>query len=385
VGTIIQSEAAKNGAAIDDANFANGTVRSIYGNDGTNDLIKIDAMGTFPSLGTLYDSSGTSLNITTAAFTANTSKGYMSFQDTTSGVLYTEYSTGGFQSNVPSWVRGQSSGGFCRVTAVNDIKMNSIVPKIPEILHASTNIGWSSKNTSSSLNTLSNEWGSIGLGINNEFLNEEKKIYSFSNNPLSQSLYIRAQFNSTTPYVSPIVDTTRMNGIIIHNIINSDSTNENEHVGNALTRYISKRVELADGQDAEDMLVYVNAFKPVGTDVEVYAKILHSEDVDFDSKDYSLMRQVTDINTFSTGIDGTNIREYEYTFSANTDGSNFLGSNSDNQAKLNTTNSNIVGYRSKEGGIFHTYKVFAIKLVLKANSSNIVPLVNDLRVIALQK
>ena len=145
-------------------------------------------------------------------------------------------------------------------------------------------------------------------------------------------------------------------------------------------------VEPADGQDAADMIVYLIAFKPSGTDIKVYARVIHAEDGDaFDDKDYTLLRQVTAANTVSSGFDGTDVKEYEYTFSANTDGQNFLGSNADNQAKLNTNNSDVVAYRAADGSIYHGYKTFAIKIVMTASGTNLVPLVDDLRVIALQK
>ena len=37
-------------------------------------------------------------------------------------------------------------------------------------------------------------------------------------------------------------------------------------------------VTLADGLDAEDIKVYVNAYKPANTDIKVYAKILNETD-----------------------------------------------------------------------------------------------------------
>mgnify|MGYP000373710598 FL=1 len=175
-----------------------------------------------------------------------------------------------------------------------------------------------------------------------------------------------------------------MNGIVIGNIINNDSTNETNNYGNAKVRYISRRIELADGQDAEDIMVYLNAFKPHGTDIKVYAKILNAEDTDFESKDFTLLKQNTALSRFSEGFDGSDIREFEYTFESD-DASGFLNSNDNNQAKLNNDNSGIVAYRSSEGSIFNGYKTFSIKIVTTSQSTALVPLIDDLRVIALQK
>ena len=63
------------------------------------------------------------------------------------------------------------------------------------------------------------------------------------------------------------------------NVINNDDTNE--HItdgGNALSKYVSRTVTLGEGLDAEDIKVFVNAYKPAGTDVKVYAKAINQAD-----------------------------------------------------------------------------------------------------------
>lgn len=390
VGTVIQSAAAYNGDAITASGFANGTVRQIVSANGAGIVtVKIDALGSFPVSGSLYLPGNSSPIGTTHTFTANSSTGTVSFYYSTSGKLYIDTSTGGFANG---YVRGQKSGASARVTSVDNLIMNTVVPKIPEIKHAKTSTGWAVRTTSTS-GVISTEWTTVELGQDNNFYDAEKKVYSRSNEDgLSavsgsrKTLVYRGTMATTSPFVSPVIDTTRLNSIVLGNIINNTSTNETGNVGDANVRYISKKVTLADGQDAEDMLVYIDAFKPQGTDINVYARLIHAEDGDaFQDKDYTLMRQVTAANTYSDGFDGSDIREYEFTFSANSNGDNFLGSNDDNQAKLNTGNNNVVAYRSADGSIYHGYKTFAIKIVMTAAGTNLVPLVDDLRVIALQK
>jgi hypothetical protein len=55
----------------------------------------------------------------------------------------------------------------------------------------------------------------------------------------------------------------------------------NEALGNSpknQSRYVSKKVDLADGYDAEDLSLYVTAYRPVGTDFLVYASIQAASD-----------------------------------------------------------------------------------------------------------
>lgn len=102
-----------------------------------------------------------------------------------------------------------------------------------------------------------------------------------------------------------------------------------------------------------------------------------------EDKDFTLMTQVTASNTFSTGIDGTDIKEFEFGFSANTNGQNFLVS-ANNHARLNSANSNVVSYRGTDGSVYHTYKTFALKIVMTATGTHITPKVENIRAIALQ-
>ena len=133
------------------------------------------------------------------------------------------------------------------------------------------------------------------------------------------------------------------------------------------------------------MRVYLTAYKPSGTDIKVYAQLLSSSDGEaIADKDYTLLNQVTNVNIVSDPLDTNDFKEFEYTLSANTDGQNFLGTNNDNQARLNTADSNIVSYRTSSGIVHKTYKTFAFKIVLTATSNSSVPFVKDLRSIALQ-
>jgi hypothetical protein len=70
-----------------------------------------------------------------------------------------------------------------------------------------------------------------------------------------------------------------MQSILVYNTLNNDDTGEDQPSGgNLLNKYISKPVTLADGQDAEDLLVKLTAYKPINSDVKVWMKIRSGED-----------------------------------------------------------------------------------------------------------
>lgn len=97
----------------------------------------------------------------------------------------------------------------------------------------------------------------------------------------SKSMNSTLTFASDNPFVSPYVTETNLDFITSEFFINNSSTNEAFANGSAHTRYISKTVTLEEDQVAEDLIVYLTAFKPSGTDVEVYVRLLSEEDNEF--------------------------------------------------------------------------------------------------------
>ncbi|NDC95712.1 hypothetical protein EB077_10445, partial [bacterium] len=60
--------------------------------------------------------------------------------------------------------------------------------------------------------------------------------------------------------------------------------------GVAFSKYVSKTVTLDTDQIAEDLIVYMSAYKPSGTDIEVYTKLLSEEDGEsFNNKNWTKM------------------------------------------------------------------------------------------------
>jgi hypothetical protein len=133
--------------------------------------------------------------------------------------------------------------------------------------------------------------------------------------------------------------------------------------GNANVRYITRRITLADGFDSGDLRVYLTAYKPAGSSVLVYYKMLSGSDLgSFDDKNYQLMTEIGNPNFIST-----NPNDYrELTFAP---GLNGEANNSVSYASGSTT------YRS--------FRTFAIKIVLTGTETTDVPKVRDFRAIAL--
>lgn len=97
----------------------------------------------------------------------------------------------------------------------------------------------------------------------------------------------------------------------------------NEETSNNLkyaSRYISKSVVLAEGQDAEDIRVYLTAYRPAGTDLLVYARIMNKEDPGaFDNKAWTLLNQITSPSLLSSSANKNDFIEIQYGFPTSTE------------------------------------------------------------------
>ena len=145
--------------------------------------------------------------------------------------------------------------------------------------------------------------------------------------------------------------------------------------GVAFSRYISKKVILADGQDAEDLKVYVAAYKPASTNILVFAKFWNSTDSEvFEEKQWTQLS--TDNTLVSSKANAYDFIEYVYNVPNTVP--------VDKTAYLNTSNpsGNIIRYTNEAGQVFDNYKAFAIKIVLLSSDSSIVPRIQDYRAIA---
>ena len=171
----------------------------------------------------------------------------------------------------------------------------------------------------------------------------------------------KAQLASVSKYISPVIDTKRNSVITIENTINNLTTNEtNTEGGDAIARYITRRVNLKDGFDATDLSVYLTANRQSGSTISVYYKVLSQTDTAiFDSQPWVLMGETTNTNSVSASDSSGDYLELEYTPTT---------------ANIEYTTNSVT---------YSDFKVFAIKIVMTSVSTSKVPLIKDLRAIAL--
>ena len=348
--------------------------------------IKVDMKGTVADGSTVTFANGSgSFTGVVNTFTPNTATGFIQYYNPSSNEIVANNSSGTFSSNTTindGFYRGQVSNASAQVYGLRDYKYDVLVPKLSFAKYVDTDISWSA-NTTANNYTLSQTQTPIEAFENNDFVTGEKIIAGrtneINNTGGAKTLRISGTMSSGSNRLSPVIDIGRTKSVIpIHNIINNDNTGEFGNFGNAQARYITKKIVLADGQEAEDLKVFLSAYKPVGAEIDVYARIQNAEDPDdFRDKHYTKLTQISAANTTSSIVNKDNFIELEY---------GFPSSNTTSLSAFKFSgNNDVIRYFNTSNAHFDTYKYFSLKIVLRSTTgSHVVPRVKDLRAIALQ-
>jgi hypothetical protein len=189
------------------------------------------------------------------------------------------------------------------------------------------------------------------------------RSYSNEQNDLGgdKSFKIQLGMTSQTSTVSPVIDLRKCSMIAIANDVNNDATDEDIGIGEARSKYVSRQVVLDDGQEAEDLRVYLSQYVPNGTDVKVYGRFLHQSDpAAFEEKDW------IELTTTPPTVTSSSFVEYTYDIPST------------------ELNGDGVFEYTTDGVTYTGYKTFAIKVVLLSSKTSVIPKCRELRAIALQ-
>lgn len=225
------------------------------------------------------------------------------------------------------------------------------------------------------------------FAINNSTANTLTGTASFTNNSiyvtgsntaftsqLSIGQYV--SFNGTMRRISSVISNSNVAVTAAFTANGSNvtmTTNREENPSGpyaAQSRYITRRVELADGFEANDLLVYLDANRPAGTNIKVYYKILSEFDTDnFDDKLYTEM-ELEGTATFTADRNSYVTEKYVTPSAARTGGTQLLsGTLSVGSA---TTTVNGTGTRfTEELRIGDTIRVGTDNRVVTAISGNL--------------
>jgi hypothetical protein len=216
-------------------------------------------------------------------------------------------------------------------------------------------------------------------------ISNEANTLATSSTMKDGSAQIKIQLESRSRYSSPTFDTSRIFLTSVENLLNNTTTGEANAAigGSASSKYITRKVVLADGQDAEDLTVYFEAYRPPGTSISAYYKILNREDSDsFNEARWIQMSEATSsVTAVSASDDEDDFYELQFNMPNYPTGAGQFHSG----LFGNTNPTRIVAYRNSQNALYFGYKYFAIKIVLTGTNTTNPPRIRALRAIALQK
>lgn len=221
---------------------------------------------------------------------------------------------------------GDISQAKAKLISVKNININYLSPVISKIVLPGTTVDLNVTLTRESSGALVTDSYKFG---NKNVVDFEGVIKSTSNEingtAITKSLHVVTPITSSYSSISPIIDVSPVALVTGLNVVNNTLSGETGRYGAAVAKYISKRIVLAEGLDAEDALVYVTAYKPAGTEVAVYAKFLNGSDSDtFESKDWTRLEQETAV-TYSSSVDTSDYREFKYVIPMSTPSTVLVG------------------------------------------------------------
>lgn len=286
---------------------------------------------------------------------------------------------------------GEETGATCVITSVDDFKLSYIQP----------NILMTTTNECSGVVTfdrLTNA-GSLVNYVTTPMVAEPGSDFRLTTAPTviqsrsrevsgsgNKSIRVPVNLSSNTADITPIIDIEGSTMMLYQYLINNDVVDgtRNETQGGvdgpAKAKYVSKPVTLGDGFDADDLNVYLTAYRPAGTDVKIYAKFKHLLDSrNFDSVEWTELTLKPESDGYSSIADETDYKELQFNVSKKVAGDITAGSG----AALNTSNNEVIRYVSPDGVLYDNYKTFALKIVMLSSGHNIVPRLKDVRAISL--
>jgi hypothetical protein len=152
-------------------------------------------------------------------------------------------------------------------------------------------------------------------------------IIRYANNGVANTSIIGRTFSngavylfnvsSNSDYMSPLAATGPILASYGKYIINNDYTNEHTNYGNAYAKHVTTKVNFNNDRFAEDNLLYLTAYRPLGTDLKAYVRIHNSNDPEaFDDKDWTMLEQIDGIDVYSSTDDPSDFVELTYNFQA---------------------------------------------------------------------
>ena len=132
------------------------------------------------------------------------------------------------------------------------------------------------------------------------------------NDNFSNSIVMTINCHSNNDYVAISVNSLPFASFAKY-LINNDYTGEEGDRGAAWAKGLTTRINF--GRPSDDIFVYLTAYRPASTEIEVYARIHNSHDPEaFDDKDWTRLEHKDLQTIYSSSSDTNDFIELKYTF-----------------------------------------------------------------------
>jgi hypothetical protein len=166
----------------------------------------------------------------------------------------------------------------------------------------------------------STEVQNSSLYSNNDFL--------ISRTSLALQANLAIDLSSTNLFQTPSVGRGSIDVFAVQNLVSNSTTyveanssirnvgqtldTEVSGNGTAVARHITKKVTFQTGRLAEDIRIFMTAYRPLNTDIKLYARVHNSQDSEaFDDKSWTPLSYVENSGAYSSSEDRTDFIEYQ--------------------------------------------------------------------------
>lgn len=120
---------------------------------------------------------------------------------------------------------------------------------------------------------------------------------------------------SNNVYVTADIISSQVDVFMEKFAINNDYSLEETGDGKALSKHVSQMVNFGDNRLAEDIRVFADLYRPVGSDVKVYARVHNNNDPEaFVDKDWTLLEIKNGEDRYSSPTNINDVIEFEFGF-----------------------------------------------------------------------
>ena len=238
-----------------------------------------------------------------------------------------------FKFTAASTLKGQISGATAKITSIDRYQVDAFLPKFNIGNPASANYSITYKLANTSNNIATSFTNLENFKVNK--LKENSYILSRSDEVVGSSLFgtnkksavANVEFNVdasntnlfSVPYIKGDDLDFFMHTYEINNTYTetrngiADYDTEIDRNGLAKSKYISTKISFDKDKYAEDVSVYVTAYRPFGTEIRVYAKLQNSSDPEaFDDKAWTPLILKDNNDKYSREGDESHVIMYNY-------------------------------------------------------------------------